>query len=193
MTDYATLTRQAEALLEAEPWAIAAFSNLSALLMQTMPDLNWAGFYLVRHGGLTVGPFQGKPACIHIPFGKGVCGTAAAEDRTQLVPDVHQFPGHIACDDASASEMVIPKDTVSKIWERRGAVCATPEDTFKTDIPKSILCYKLKIIKLASKDTLSKLKDKTLPLEEQMQIIQNCKQLKEVEMLLSKNLKRIII
>lgn len=108
MTDYATLTRQAEALLEAEPWAIAAFSNLSALLMQTMPDLNWAGFYLVRHGGLTVGPFQGKPACIHIPFGKGVCGTAAAEDRTQLVPDVHQFPGHIACDYASASEMVIP-------------------------------------------------------------------------------------
>ena len=92
-----------------------------------------------------------------------------------------------------ASEMVIPKDTVSKIWERRGAVCATPEDTFKTDIPKSILCYKLKIIKLASKDTLSKLKDKTLPLEEQMQIIQNCKQLKEMEMLLSKNLKRIII
>ena len=89
--------------------------------------------------------------------------------------------------------MVIPKDTVSKIWERRGAVCATPEDTFKTDIPKSILCYKLKIIKLASKDTLSKLKDKTLPLEEQMQIIQNCKQLKEMEMLLSKNLKRIII
>ena len=92
-----------------------------------------------------------------------------------------------------ASQMVIPKDTVSKIWERRGAVCATPEETFKGDIPKSILTYKLKIIQLASKETLDKLKDISLSFEEQMQIIQNCKQLKEVEMLLSKNLKRIII
>ena len=108
MTDYKTLTGQAEGMLEAEPWYVAALSNLSALIMAMLPDLNWAGFYFVRDGGLTVGPFQGKPACIHIGSGKGVCGTAVARDETVLVPDVHQFPGHIACDSASASEIVIP-------------------------------------------------------------------------------------
>ena len=76
--------------------------------MSMVPDLNWAGFYLLRDGVLTVGPFQGKPACIHIPSGKGVCGTAAARDETIVVSDVHRFPGHIACDGASASEIVIP-------------------------------------------------------------------------------------
>ena len=108
MTDYRTLVSQAEGMLEAEPWYVAAFSNLSALVMETLPDLNWAGFYIMKDGRLTVGPFQGKPACIHIPAGKGVCGTAMAEDRIQVVPDVHAFPGHIACDSASASEIVIP-------------------------------------------------------------------------------------
>ena len=108
MTDYKTLAGQAEGMLEAEPWYVAALSNLSALIMAMLPDLNWAGFYFVRDGGLTVGPFQGKPACIHIGSGKGVCGTAVARDETVLVPDVHQFPGHIACDSASASEIVIP-------------------------------------------------------------------------------------
>ena len=102
------LLRQAEDILKAEPWYTAAMSNLSALLAESLPDLNWAGFYLLRDGRLVVGPFQGKPACIHIPVGKGVCGTAAAQNRMQVVPDVHAFPGHIACDSASASEIVIP-------------------------------------------------------------------------------------
>ena len=105
---YETLLHQAEELLSAEPWYVAALSNLSALIASSLPDLNWAGFYLLRDGRLTVGPFQGKPACIHIAPGKGVCGTALARNETVLVPDVHQFPGHIACDGASESEIVIP-------------------------------------------------------------------------------------
>lgn len=105
---YETILKQAEQLLQEEPWYVAAMSNLSALIMDEVRDLNWAGFYILRDGQLVVGPFQGKPACIHIPQGKGVCGTALAEDSTQLVPDVHAFPGHIACDSASASELVIP-------------------------------------------------------------------------------------
>ena len=105
---YDILTEQARGILEAEPWYASAMSNLSALLMTSMDRLNWAGFYLVRNSGLTVGPFQGKPACIHIPMGRGVCGTAAMMDEIQVVPDVHLFPGHIACDGASESEIVIP-------------------------------------------------------------------------------------
>ena len=108
MTDYTLMNAQAEEMLKAEPWYVAAFSNLSALIMTTLPDLNWAGFYLIRDGVLTVGPFQGKPACIHIAQGKGVCGTAVSRNETVAVPDVHLFPGHIACDSASASEIVIP-------------------------------------------------------------------------------------
>ena len=106
--DYALLTQQASGILEEEPWYTAAMSNLSALIAESLADLNWAGFYLIRDQKLVVGPFQGKPACIHIPVGKGVCGTAVLEDRMQVVPDVHAFPGHIACDSASASEIVIP-------------------------------------------------------------------------------------
>ncbi len=108
MTDYAMLAGQAKEMLEAEPWYVAVFSNISALVAALVPDLNWAGFYLMRDGKLTVGPFQGKPACIHIAPGKGVCGTAVQRDETVLVPDVHEFPGHIACDGASESEIVIP-------------------------------------------------------------------------------------
>ena len=108
ITDYALLTQQASGILEEEPWYAAVMSNLSALIAESMADLNWAGFYLIRGQQLTVGPFQGKPACIHIPVGKGVCGTAILQDRMQVVPDVHEFPGHIACDSASASEIVIP-------------------------------------------------------------------------------------
>lgn len=108
MTDYKTMISQAEGMLEAEPWYVAAFSNLSALIKETLPELNWAGFYFADENGLTVGPFQGKPACIHIAPGKGVCGTAVARKETVVVPDVHAFPGHIACDSASASEIVIP-------------------------------------------------------------------------------------
>jgi len=107
-TDFETMNRQAAEMLAEEPWHVAAMSNLSALIMENMADLNWAGFYLRRGEGLVVGPFQGKPACIHIPMGKGVCGTTALRDRTTVVPDVHAFPGHIACDSASRSELVIP-------------------------------------------------------------------------------------
>ena len=108
MTDYALLCSQLEEFLKEEPFYVPALSNASALLMDALPDLNWAGFYLMREGRLTVGPFQGKPACIHIPVGKGVCGTAVERNETVLVPDVHAFPGHIACDSASASEIVVP-------------------------------------------------------------------------------------
>ena len=108
MTDYELLCSQAGEIIAADSWYVPALSNLSALLMDSLPDLNWAGFYLLRDGRLVVGPFQGKPACVHIPAGKGVCGTALAEDRIVNVPDVHEFPGHIACDSASRSEIVIP-------------------------------------------------------------------------------------
>ena len=108
MTNYKILLKQAAEIIETEPWCIAALSNISSLIMTSLKDLNWAGFYLVRNGVLTVGPFQGKPACIHIQQGKGVCGTALLKDETVLVPDVHEFPGHIACDSASNSEIVVP-------------------------------------------------------------------------------------
>ena len=108
MTDYKLLAAQIKSLAEDEPHFIPVMSNASALLYENMEDLNWAGFYLMRKGKLTVGPFQGKPACIHIAPGRGVCGTAAAKDETTVVPDVHEFPGHIACDGASESEIVIP-------------------------------------------------------------------------------------
>ena len=91
-----------------EPDAVANMANLSALLMEALPDLNWAGFYRNVGGELVLGPFQGKAACIRIPFGRGVCGAAAASREVQLVPDVHLFPGHIACDAASRSELVVP-------------------------------------------------------------------------------------
>ena len=94
--------------LKTEPYYISAMSSISAVIMDQMPDLNWAGFYLVQDGQLVVGPFQGKPACIHIPRGRGVCGTCLERDETIVVPDVHKFPGHIACDSASNSEIVIP-------------------------------------------------------------------------------------
>lgn len=105
---YAIMTKQVEELLKEESWHISVFANVSALLFETMENINWAGFYIVRNGELTLGPFQGKVACIHIGKGKGVCGTAWDRDETVVVPDVHQFPGHIACDSASRSEIVIP-------------------------------------------------------------------------------------
>ena len=108
MTDYKLLAAQIKALAEDEPNFIPVMSNASALLYNNMEDLNWAGFYLMNKGSLMLGPFQGKVACIRIEVGKGVCGTAVAEDKTQLVKDVHQFPGHIACDSASNSEIVVP-------------------------------------------------------------------------------------
>ena len=107
-TDYQTLNKQLLALVRGVPHRIAHLANAAALLYHTMEGLNWAGFYLLENGILVLGPFQGKYACIEIPAGRGVCGTAVAEDKTQLVHDVHQFPGHIACDSASNSEIVVP-------------------------------------------------------------------------------------
>ena len=108
MTNYELLTRQLRALIHGVPHQTANLANASALLYETLPDLNWAGFYLLEGEILVLGPFQGRTACIEIPVGKGVCGAAVAENATQLVYDVHQFPGHIACDSASNSEIVIP-------------------------------------------------------------------------------------
>jgi GAF domain-containing protein len=107
-TFYAELAQQLEGLLHGETDPIANAANTSALLHDTMPDLNWAGFYFMRGGGLVVGPFQGKPACVRIPVGRGVCGAAVARKASILVEDVHAFPGHIACDAASRSELVVP-------------------------------------------------------------------------------------
>ncbi len=108
MTDYELLREQLESLAESERHWLPLLSNASALLYEALPELNWAGFYLMEGGSLLLGPFQGKAACIRIPLGRGVCGTAAARDETQLVPDVHAFPGHIACDCASNAEIVVP-------------------------------------------------------------------------------------
>jgi GAF domain-containing protein len=105
---YRELHAQLGGLVSGERDAVANAANAAALLFHTLPDLNWAGFYILREGELVLGPFQGKPACIRIAVGRGVCGTAVAEGRSQLVPDVHAFPGHIACDAASRSELVVP-------------------------------------------------------------------------------------
>jgi GAF domain-containing protein len=102
------LARAADALTAGEPDAVANMANVAALLWESLPDLNWAGFYRNVGGELVLGPFQGRAACIRIPFGKGVCGTAAATLEPQCIDDVHAFPGHIACDAASASELVVP-------------------------------------------------------------------------------------
>ena len=116
MVNYNLLCAQLAALTENIPHETANLANASALLWQTLPEINWAGFYKMENGVLVLGPFQGKPACIEIAVGKGVCGTAVAEDRTQLVYDVHEFPGHIACDSASNSEIVVPIHARGNIW-----------------------------------------------------------------------------
>lgn len=105
---YSMLGKQLDALLTGETNRIANLSNAAALLNQFLERINWAGFYLMEDGELVLGPFQGLPACVRIPFGRGVCGTAVAEKKTMLVKDVHAFPGHIACDAASRSEIVVP-------------------------------------------------------------------------------------
>ena len=116
MTNYELVSRQLAALVEGIPYEVANLANASALLWQEMPDINWVGFYKMTDGALVLGPFQGKPACIRIPVGRGVCGTAVAEDKIQLVYDVHDFPGHIACDSASNSEIVLPIHVRGEIW-----------------------------------------------------------------------------
>ena len=117
---YENLNLQLEGLVTSVPHIIANLANASALLYAELEEINWAGFYLMEQvcdqEMLVLGPFQGKTACIEIPVGKGVCGTAVAQDRLQLVPDVHQFPGHIACDSASNSEIVIPIHVNGKIF-----------------------------------------------------------------------------
>ena len=116
MTNYDSIAAQLAALTAEIPYEVANLSNAAALLWQEMPDLNWVGFYKMIDGALVLYPFQGKPACIRIPVGKGVCGTAVAEDTVQLVYDVHRFPGHIACDCASNSEIVLPIHVNGEVW-----------------------------------------------------------------------------
>ncbi|MDW1522159.1 GAF domain-containing protein [Vibrio sp. Vb5032] len=115
LEQYQRLTKQAVALIESEPDFIANLANLSSLLFMELDDLNWAGFYLTKGEELVLGPFQGKPACVRIPMGRGVCGTAAQTNTIQRVYDVHEFEGHIACDAASNSEIVIPLSINGKV------------------------------------------------------------------------------
>jgi len=113
---YKSLHTQARALLQPRFGWLSNAANLSALIFGALPDLNWAGFYILDGEILRLGPFQGKPACTEIKLGKGVCGTAAAENKTLVAPNVHQFAGHIACDSASKSEIVIPLLVNKKVW-----------------------------------------------------------------------------
>ncbi len=115
-TDYRFLCRQLSAMIEDVPFILSNLANASALLYQTLADINWSGFYILENDTLLLGPFQGKPACTAIPVGKGVCGAAILQDKTQLVPDVHAFAGHIACDSISRSEIVIPLHKNGQLW-----------------------------------------------------------------------------
>lgn len=114
--DYQLLCAELQALIDGIPYETANLANASALLWDSLQNINWAGFYKMEDGALILGPFQGKPACIRIEVGKGVCGTAVAQNATQRVADVHAFPGHIACDSASNSEIVIPIRVKGDIW-----------------------------------------------------------------------------
>lgn len=114
--DYELLVKQARALIEGENDWIANTANLSALLFNSLNNINFAGIYRVKNNELILGPFQGKPACVHIAFGKGVCGTAVKTEKTQIVKDVHQFAGHIACDSDSKSEIVVPIFKENELW-----------------------------------------------------------------------------
>ncbi len=114
--NYESIARQLEALTDGIPYQVANLANTSALLWQELPGINWVGFYKMEDGALVLGPFQGKPACIRISVGRGVCGTAVAKDKVQLVYNVHDFPGHIACDCASNSEIVLPIHVNGQIW-----------------------------------------------------------------------------
>lgn len=115
-TDFDALCRDLSALTEGVPYVIANLANTAALLWERMEGLNWAGFYILTDEALVLGPFQGKTACIRIPLGRGVCGTAAEQGRIQLVENVHDFPGHIACDSASNSEIVVPLYKDGALW-----------------------------------------------------------------------------
>lgn len=129
--DYELLGAQLQSFAEADSWYVPLMANAAALLFDALADVNWVGFYLLRGDRLVLGSFQGKVACIHIPLGKGVCGTAAQRDETQLVPDVHAFPGHIACDSASNSEIVVPihRKGALKELNRRAVVAVLDIDS----------------------------------------------------------------
>jgi len=116
MTEYALIKDQIKGFGETDPWFLPFLSNAAAVLYQSLPDIIWAGFYLMHEGRLVLGPFQGNPACIHIEVGKGVCGTAVQERRIVRVADVHLFPGHIACDSQSRSEIVLPLEKDGEIF-----------------------------------------------------------------------------
>lgn len=116
MTDYKLLCKEIESLTVGVPHSISNLANASALLWQSLTDINWAGFYLLEGDKLVLGPFQGKPACIEIPLGRGVCGTAASTGNTLVVDNVHEFDGHIACDSASNSEIVVPLFVKGKLY-----------------------------------------------------------------------------
>lgn len=127
MTDYGLVIDQADGIIDTEPHYVAALSNISALLNESLDRINWVGFYLMDRGSLLVGPFQGRTACIRIEIGRGVCGTAVKEERIQRVSDVHAFPGHIACDSASKSEIVLP------VWSGGSIVGVLDIDSPETD------------------------------------------------------------
>ena len=114
--NFPSLARQLRALTEDVPYQISNLANAAALLWQALPEINWVGFYKLMDGKLVLAPFQGKPACIEIPMGKGVCGTAAQRGETVRVGNVHEFPGHIACDSASNSELVLPIFSGASLW-----------------------------------------------------------------------------
>lgn len=116
MTDYKEINAMLASITEGVPYTMTNLANASALLNEKLDGINWVGFYTIKDGRLVLGPFQGKVACTIIPIGKGVCGTAVAEDKTHLVPDVHKFPGHIACDSASNSEIVVPMHRNGEIF-----------------------------------------------------------------------------
>ena len=137
--DRNALAAEARALVRGVPYLTANLANVAALIYNSAENVSWAGFYLLREDKLVLGPFQGKPACIVIPLGRGVCGTAAAEDRTVTVEDVHSFPGHIACDPASRSELVIPLHKDGKVFgvldldsERRARFTADDAEIFES-------------------------------------------------------------
>ena len=116
MTDYNPIKEQIKGFAETDSWFLPLLSNAAAVLYHSLPNINWAGFYLIHEGKLVLGPFQGNPACIHIAIGRGVCGTAVQEKKILRVDDVHQFPGHIACDSASRSEIVLPLEKEGEIF-----------------------------------------------------------------------------
>ncbi|GAA0333942.1 GAF domain-containing protein [Oceanobacillus sp. FSL W7-1293] len=146
--DYELLIKQLDALSTGESNQTALLANASSLLNQFLDEVNWVGFYLTENEELVLGPFQGLPACIRIPFGKGVCGTAVSENKTQRIADVHQFPGHIACDGASKSEVVIPisrnneiigvLDIDSPIYDRFDAIDQDNLEKFVAQLEKHL-------------------------------------------------------